>query len=80
MKNQYQIAFGLKTLNVGIFEQQSKVLKENGWTDYYHPDNWVKVEWFNNPSINVDWAGVSMDKAWEIVNKDNHQKLKNQYE
>jgi hypothetical protein len=65
---------------VGIFEQQSKVLKENGWTDYYHPDNWVKVEWFNNPSINVDWAGVSMDKAWEIVNKDNHQKLKNQYE
>lgn len=62
---------------MGIFEQQSKVLKENGWTDHYHPDNWVKVEWFNNPSINVDWAGVSMDTAWSIVNKEQQDILTN---
>ncbi len=65
---------------MGIFEQQSKILKENGWTDLHHSDNWVKVEWFSNPSINVDWAGVSMDTAWKIVNRDNHQKLRKQYE
>lgn len=71
------LQFILKNNNMGIFEQQSKVLKENGWTDYYHPDNWVKVEWFNNPSINVDWAGVSMDTAWSIVNKEQQDILTN---
>lgn len=62
---------------MGIFEQQSKILKENGWTDFYHPDNWVRVEWFNNPSINVDWAGVSMEDAWVILNKESQQDLLN---
>ena len=62
---------------MGIFEQQSKILKENGWTDFYHPDNWVRGEWFNNPSINVDWAGVSMEDAWVILNKESQQDLLN---
>ena len=55
---------------MGIYETRSKLLKEKGWTDYWHPDNWVKVEWFTNPSVNVDWAGISMDEAWRIMNEE----------
>lgn len=44
-----------------------KTLRENGWTDLWHPNNWVKKEWFDNPKINIDWAGISLDKAYDSI-------------
>ena len=49
------------------YEEKSKYLKENGWTDLWHCDNWVKKEWFGHPTINVDKAGFSTDIAYNFV-------------
>lgn len=46
------------------YEEKAKVLRENGWRDLWHVDNWVKNEWFNSPTINIDCAGVSTDDAY----------------
>jgi len=41
------------------YEEKSKFLNDNGWVSLWHPDNWIKEEWYNDPSINVDRAGIS---------------------
>ena len=41
-------------------------LRQNGWTDYYHHDNWVKEEWFNQ-GLNVVLMGLPLDAAYERV-------------
>jgi replicative superfamily II helicase len=46
------------------YAEKAKWLKANGWTDLWHPDNWVRVEWFNHPTIDVDRAGCSTDSAY----------------
>lgn len=49
---------------------KSNFLKENGWTDLWHVDNWVRKEWFNSPTIDVDRAGISTDTAYIIAKKE----------
>lgn len=46
------------------YDLKAKVLEENGWTTYYHDDNWVKIEWFNDPTIRIDWSGINTDTAY----------------
>jgi len=26
--------------------RKSKLLRENGWETWYHDDNWIKTEWY----------------------------------
>jgi len=49
------------------YKKKAKVLLENGWTDLWHPDNWVKEEWRNHPTIDIDRAGVPTDIAYRTV-------------
>jgi hypothetical protein len=54
------------------YSEKEKTLRENGWTDLWHPDNWVKNEWVNM-NIDIDRAGFSMDSAYASIKKsDNH--------
>jgi hypothetical protein len=46
--------------------EKANFLKENGWTDLWHVDNWVKKEWFKHPTIDIDRAGYSTDMAYNI--------------
>jgi len=46
------------------YKEKARWLKENGWTDLWHPDNWVRTEWFNHHTINIVWAGISTDAAY----------------
>jgi hypothetical protein len=48
------------------YKEKSKFLKENGWTDLWHEDNWVMTEWYNNPKLDIDRAGCSTDMAYNI--------------
>lgn len=51
------------------YEHKAKVLYANGWTDLWHKDNWVKEEWFSDPSIDIDRAGCSTDVAYSSYRK-----------
>jgi hypothetical protein len=54
-----QEKFGIgKTIN-----PKAHFLRQNGWTDYYHHDNWVKEEWFNQ-GLNVALMGLPLDVAY----------------
>lgn len=53
--------------NIKDYEKKSKTLRENGWTDLWHPDNWVKEEWFDHPTIDIDRAGVSTNVAYRTT-------------
>jgi len=46
------------------YDLKAKVLEENGWTTWYNDDNWIRKEWYNNPKIRIDYAGVSTDVAY----------------
>jgi len=59
--------------NSEIYKNRAKILNENGWTDLHHPDNWIRKEWLNHPTIDVDRAGVSMEEAWKIANREYQQ-------
>ena len=48
------------------YDEKYKLLKDNGWTDLWHEDNWVQEDWFNNPAVDVDRAGIPMDTAYNI--------------
>jgi hypothetical protein len=48
------------------YEEKAKLLKENGWTDHWHEDNWVKTEWFNSKN-NIDRMGLSTDRAYQTI-------------
>ena len=61
--------------NSTIYINRAKILKEHGWTDLWHLDNWVRTEYFGHPTIDVDRAGVSMNEAWRIVNLESHQEF-----
>lgn len=53
------------------YEEKSKFLIENGWETWYHVDNWIKTEWYNNPNISIDRAGCSTDMAYLICKNQN---------
>lgn len=46
------------------YDEKAKFLKDNGWTDLWHEDNWVQEDWFDDSSINVDRAGIPTDVAF----------------
>ena len=50
------------------YEEKSKALKENGWETWYHPDNWIRTEWYDQ-GIRIDYAGVSTDEAYSYLKK-----------
>ena len=43
-------------------EMIDSALRTNGWSDFWHPDNWV-----HESASNPDWAGVSKKQAFEIL-------------
>lgn len=45
------------------YDLKAKVLTENGWTTWYHDDNWIKTEWYEK-EIKIDNAGISTDEAY----------------
>ena len=45
--------------------EKDKFLRKTGWTDLWHPDNWIKEDWFDDPKMNVDLAGMSLDDAYK---------------
>jgi len=46
------------------YKEKAKFLLDNGWIDLWHDDDWVKSEWYKDPSINIDWAGVDTESAY----------------
>lgn len=46
------------------YEHKANVLRENGWDTWYHDDNWIKLEWYKDPKIRIDHAGISTDSAY----------------
>jgi hypothetical protein len=55
----------LKSKNqIENYELKAKVLRENGWDTWYHDDNWIRLEWYDNLKIRIDYAGVSTDQAY----------------
>lgn len=56
-------------------QQKIEFLKENGWTDYYHPNNWIKTEWIKTKS-NPSAAGLPLDVAFERCLKETGTSLK----
>jgi len=45
------------------YDLKAKTLRENGWEDYYHPDNWIRTEW-KNTFYGADRRGCSTDAAY----------------
>lgn len=46
-----------------------RYLRDRGWTDHYHPDNWVDT---NRVYGNIDWAGTPLEKAYQYVKENEH--------
>ena len=51
------------------YDEKYKFLKDNGWTDLWHEDNWVQEDWVHDPKLNVDHMGMTMDNAYVICKK-----------
>lgn len=51
------------------YDEKSKFLNDNGWVTYYHDDNWVQEDWFEDPNIRVEYAGLNTDDAYETCKK-----------
>jgi hypothetical protein len=55
------------------YEEKEKFLRENGWETWYHDDNWIKSEWYEQ-GIQIDRAGMSTDSAYNLVNNQNKRR------
>lgn len=51
------------------YDEKSKVLIENGWETWYHHDNWIKTEWYDQ-GIPIDRAGRSTDSVYNSIVND----------
>ena len=50
-------------------EEKAEYLRSMGWTDLWHEDNWIDTtKEYGNP----DWAGTSLDKAYQYVKENEH--------
>jgi hypothetical protein len=49
-------------------------LKTRGWQDLWHWNNWVKTEWFNRPTIDIDRVGLSLKSVY-LSEKQKENKL-----
>ena len=54
-------------------KDKSQYLRDNGWIDYYHENNWINRKWFHDPSIKIDWVGMTLDEAYERVYNENNK-------
>jgi hypothetical protein len=45
-------------------KQKKDYLKAHGWNTLWSEDNWVHTSWYNNPKVNIDWAGVPLQLAF----------------
>lgn len=52
------------------FKEKSKFLEKNGWVENWHHDCWIPKEWADDPTMDSDKAGVSIDNAYLIVKKE----------
>ncbi len=55
------------------YEEKSKFLRDNGLETWYHDDNWIKSEWYEQ-GIQIDRAGMSTDSAYNLVNNQNKRR------
>ena len=51
------------------YEEKSKLLRENGWETWYHDDNWIKTEWYEQGK-KIDMMGLETDKAYKKLIKE----------
>ena len=51
------------------YNEKSKFLNDNGWVSYYHDDNWIQEDWFEDLNIRVEYVGLNTDEAYEICKK-----------
>lgn len=47
------------------YQMMAAVLTSNGWQTLWADNNWIKSCWLDDRKINVDWAGMSTEKAFE---------------
>jgi len=50
-------------------KMMQKYVRTKGWTDLWHWNNWVKVEWIDDPKKNVDWMGVDLKTVFSNEQK-----------
>lgn len=55
------------------YEQMAQFLTNNGWETLWHKDNWIKTEWRNDPTKNIDTCGFSTVAAY---NKCKYEKMR----
>jgi hypothetical protein len=55
------------------YEEKSKILHENGWETWYHDDNWIKTEWWEQGK-KIDMMGRSTDDVYEDIIENSKQK------
>ena len=51
------------------YEDKVKFLNDNGWVTWYHDDNWINEDWYNDPNIRIDMAGMTTEQALKTVKK-----------
>lgn len=51
------------------YNEKSKFLNDNGWVTYYHDDNWIQEDWFEDLNIRVEYVGLNTDETYEICKK-----------
>jgi hypothetical protein len=55
------------------YEEKSKTLHKNGWETWYHDDNWIKTEWWEQGK-KIDMMGRSTDDVYEDIIENSKQK------
>jgi hypothetical protein len=48
-------------------EQIRMALEANGYSTQWNEDNWVKDVWRKDPSVNIDWAGMTTIEAFKSL-------------
>lgn len=56
--------------DIDNYKEKKELLEAAGWSDLWHPDNWVSPKAKNTPGVNIDRAGCSMDAAFKSMAKD----------
>lgn len=54
-------------LTIPIME---KKLRANGWEQLWHETNWVKSEWWDDPTINIDKIGRDVFEAYVMLTRE----------
>lgn len=53
--------------NIEYYDHKAAFLRDNGWTDYYHPDSWVETKYFDDPTKDMTKMGCNIDVAYASV-------------